>query len=217
MKHLLFFLLMALSVTLNAQEIETGSMNIDAVFEACATMQESLEKNDTSALVAASAKLKEAKATAFSSLYCKDDSISSLEGHFVFYEAFVDSLVAGKDAYSKADHINRLATHRGQTSDGSIRTKTCFVKAGKSTRYTFASLGRQELGIITEPEGRVYVRVHVTNKNGYDARYNDDKNAVNGTRRYRRVFDLPKKQRNIVALEVINRGNKDTSFVVISN
>ena len=110
-----------------------------------------------------------------------------------------------------------LATHRGQTSDGSILTKTCFVKAGKSTRYTFASLGRQELGIITEPEGRVYVRVHVTNKNGYDARYNDDKNAVNGTRRYRRVFDLPKKQRNIVALEVINRGNKDTSFVVISN
>ena len=73
---------MALSVTLNAQEIETGSMNIDAVFEACATMQESLEKKDTSALVAASAKLKEAKATAFSSLYCKDDSISSLEGQF---------------------------------------------------------------------------------------------------------------------------------------
>ena len=52
---------------------------------------------------------------------------------------------------------------------------------------------------------------------GFDARYNDDKNAVKGTRRYRRSFELPIKQRNTVELEVINKGNKDTSFVVISN
>lgn len=217
MRHILFFLLVISFSVARAQEIETDSMSIDAVFEACAAMQESLENNDTTALVAAATKFKEAKATSFTSLRCKDDSIPSLKGHFVFNEVFVDSLAVGKDAYSNADDINRSTVHRGQTSDGSILTKTCFVKAGKSTRYTFASSGRQELGIITEPGGRVYVRVHVTNPNGFDARYNDDKNAVNGTRRYRRAFYLPIKQRNTVELEVVNRGDKDTSFVVISN
>ena len=145
------------------------------------------------------------------------DTIHSMNGHFVFNEVFVDSLVSGKDAYSNADKINRATIHRGQTANGSILTKTCFVKAGKSTRYTFASRGKQELGIIAEPGGKLYVRVHVTNRYGLDVRYNDDKNAVNGTRRYRKSFNLPMNQRNTVELEVINKGSKDTSFVVISN
>lgn len=206
MRHILFFLLVISFCVARAQEVETDNMSIDAVFEACAAMQESLENNDTTALIDAVTKFKEAKTTSFTSLRCKDDSVSSLKGHFVFNEVFVDSLAAGRDAYSNADDINRATTHRGQLTDRSILTKTCFVKAGKSTKYTFASRGRQELGIITELGGRVYVRVHVTNPNGFDARYNDDKNAVNGARRYRKTFDLPIKQRNTVELEVINRG-----------
>lgn len=214
----IFLLLFVLSFpVLSAQEVETDRMSIDAVFEACAAMQESIEHNDTTALVEAAARLREAGATSFTSLRCKDDTLHSMNGHLVFNEAFVDSLAAGKDAYSKADHINRSTTHRGQTPDGSILTKTCFVKAGGSTRHSFASRGRQELGIIAEPGGRVYVRVHVTNLSGLDVRYNDDKNAVNGTRRYRKAFDLPMNQRNTVELEVINKGGKDISFVVISN
>lgn len=217
MRTFFFCLLVASISVVKAQEMEADSMSIDAAFEACVAMQESLEHNDTAALVEAAAKLKDSGATLFASLRCKDDTIHSLNGHFVFNEAFVDSLAAGKDAYSNADLINRSAVHRGQTSDGSILTKTCFVQAGKSTKYSFASRGRQELGIIAEPGGRVYVRIHVTNKNGLDARYNDDKNAVNGTRRYRKAFDLPTHQPNTVVLEVVNKGDKDTSFVVISN
>lgn len=212
----LFLLVMSCSVTM-AQETETDSMSIDAVFEACAAMQESIEKNDMTALKDAAERFKNSGATSFTSLRCKDDTIHSLNGHFVFSEVFVDSIADGKDAYSNADHINRSTTHRGQTANGSTLTKTCFVKAGGRTKYSFASRGRQELGIIAEPGGRVYVRIHVTNKSGLDARYNDDKNAVNGTRRYRKAFNLPMNQRNTVELEVINKGGKDTSFVVISN
>ena len=185
MKKFFFFLLMVSFSIAKAQNNEIDSMSIDVVFEACAAMQESLEKNDTTALLEAASKLRNSKATSFTSLRCKDDTIHSINGHFVFNEAFVDSLVSGNDAYGNADIINRSTTHRGQTIDGSILTKTCFVKVGKSTKYTFTSRGKQELGIIAEPGGKLYVRVHVTNRNGLDARYNDDKNAVNGTRRYR--------------------------------
>lgn len=217
MKKFFFFLLMVSFSIAKAQNNEIDSMSIDVVFEACAAMQESLEKNDTTALLEAASKLRNSKATSFTSLRCKDDTIHSINGHFVFNEVFVDSLVSGNDAYGNADIINRSTTHRGQTIDGSILTKTCFVKVGKSTKYTFTSRGKQELGIIAEPGGKLYVRVHVTNRNGLDARYNDDKNAVNGTRRYRKAFNLPMNQRNTVELEVINKGRKDTSFVVISN
>lgn len=217
MKKFFFFLLMVSFSIAKAQNNEIDSMSIDVVFEACAAMQESLEKNDTTALLEAASKLRNSKATSFTSLRCKDDTIHSINGHFVFNEVFVDSLVSGNDAYGNADIINRSTTHRGQTIDGSILTKTCFVKVGKSTKYTFTSRGKQELGIIAEPGGKLYVRVHVTNRNGLDARYNDDKNAVNGTRRYRKAFNFPMNQRNTVELEVINKGRKDTSFVVISN
>ena len=217
MRHIVLFLFVISFSVVKGQEIETDSMSIDAVFEACAAMQESLENNDTTALVDAASRFKNSGATSFTSLRCKDDTVHSINGHFVFNEVFVDSLVSGNDAYGNADIINRSTTHRGQTIDGSILTKTCFVKVGKSTKYTFTSRGKQELGIIAEPGGKLYVRVHVTNRNGLDARYNDDKNAVNGTRRYRKAFNLPINQRNTVELEVINKGRKDTSFVVISN
>lgn len=221
MKRLFFFLL-AVIITANAnaqeaQEEATDSMSIDAVFEACVSMQESLEANDTIALAEAAMALRDSKATSFTSLRCKDDTIQSLNGHFVFNDVFVDSLAAGGNPYENADNINRSTTHRGQTTDGSILTKTCFVKAGKSTKHTFTSRGVQELGIVTEPAGKVYVKVHVTNASGLNEWYNDNKSAKDGARRYKTRFTLPMDKRNTVEIEVINKGDKDTSFVVISN
>lgn len=218
----LFFLLLAVIITANAnaqeaQEEATDSMSIDAVFDACVTMQESLETSDTKALSQAARVLKDSKATSFTSLRCKDDTIQSLNGHFVFNDVFVDSLAAGGNPYENADNINRATTHRGQTTNGSILTKTCFVKAGKSTKHSFTSRGVQELGIVTEPGGKVYVKVHVTNPSGLNEWHNDNKSAKDGARRYKTRFTLPMDKRNTVEIEVINKGGKDTSFVVISN
>ncbi len=221
MKRILFFLFSVISVAcVYAQEVmeeTTDSMSIDAVFDACVSMQESLETNDTTALAEAAKALKDSKATSFTSLRCKDDTIQSLNGHFVFNDIFVDSLAAGGNPYENADNINRSTTHRGQTTNGSILTKTCFVKAGKSTKHSFTSRGVQELGIITEPGGKVYVKVHATNPSGLDEWYNDNKSAKDGARRYKTRFTLPMDKRNTVEIEVINKGGKDTSFVVISN
>lgn len=216
MKKILFTLIVAIcSVSASAQEV-TDSMSIDDVMDACVAMQEALENNDTIALKRAAKSLRETKTTAFTSLRCKDDTISSLNGHFVFNDVFVDSLVVGANPYEQADDINRSTTHRGQMTGGAKLTKTCMVKAGRSTKYSFASRGRQELGIVAEPEGLVTTRIHVTNSSGLDEWHNDTKNP-NGTRRYRTAFDLPSDKRNTVELEVINRSGRDISFVVISN
>lgn len=216
MKKILFTLIVSMcSVYASAQEA-TDNMSIDDVMDACIAMQEALENNDTIALKNAAESLRETKTAAFTSLRCKDDSISSLNGHFVFNDVFVDSLSYGANPYEQADNINRSTTHRGQMTSGSKLTKTCMVKAGKSTRYTFASRGRQELGIVAEPGGLFITRIHVTNTSGLNEWHNDTKNP-NGTRRYKTAFDLPSDKRNTVELEVINKSGKDISFVVISN
>lgn len=216
MKKILFTIIVSIcSVCASAQEV-TCSMSIDDVMNACVAMQEAIENNDTVALKKAAKSLRETKTTAFTSLRCKDDSISSLNGHFVFSDVFVDSLVVGANPYEKADNINRSTTHRGQMTGGAKLTKTCMVKAGQSTKYSFVSKGRQELGIVAEPEGLVTIRIHVTNSSGLNEWHNDTKNP-NGTRRYKTAFNLPSDKPNIVELEVINKCGKDISFVVISN
>lgn len=216
MKKILYTLIISICyVSASAQEI-ADSMSIDDVMDACISMQEALESNDTIALKKAAEALRETKTAAFTSLRCRDDSISSLNGHFVFNDVFVDSITVGGNPYENADNINRSTTHRGQMTSGSKLTKTCMVKAGKSTKYSFASRGRQELGIVAEPGGLITTRIHVTNTSGLNEWHNDTKNP-NGTRRYRIAFDLPSDKRNTVELEVINKSGKDISFVVISN
>ena len=217
MKRIFFFLFSVFAVSgIRAQET-TDRLSIDAVFDACVLMQESLELKDIASLSEAAKAFKESDAASFTSLRCKDDTVQSLNGHFVFNDIFVDSLAAGGNPYDNADNINRSTVHRGQTADGSILTKTCFVKAGKSTRHSFTSRGVQELGIVTEPGGKVFVKVHATNTSGLDEWHSDNRSAKDGARRYKTVFQLPMDKRNTVEIEVINKGEKDVSFVVISN
>jgi hypothetical protein len=180
-------------------------------------MRDAVANNDSAAIKQSANDLKAAGTTNFSSLRCKDDSIASLNGHLVFDEAFADSIAEGKDVYSKADDLNRSTAHRGQTADGSILTKTCFVKAGKSTKYSFASKGHQELAVVAEAGGLVTMKVHVTNSAGLDKRFDDTKNVKKGMPQRKTSFELPTDRRNTVELEVVNCGEKDCSFVVISN
>lgn len=216
--------LIALSVfcvlNISAQEDATGKMGIQVVMNACIALRDAVEAGDTAAIRQSANDLKAVGTVSFNSLRCKDESVPSLDGHLVFDEAFADSLASGNTSvYQKANVMNssRSSAHRGQTADGSYLTKTCLVKAGQSTKYTFASKGHQELAVVAEAGGLVTMKIHVTNSAGLDRRYDDTKNVKTGLSQRKTSFDLPVNRRNIVELEIINCGNKDCSFVVISN
>ena len=113
--------------------------------------------------------------------------------------------------------MNRAKTHRGQYTDGKVHTKTCFVKAGKSTKYNFRSKGFQELAVVAEAGGLVTMKIHVTNNEGLDFHKDDTKNVKKGMPHRKTSFELPKDRSNLVELEIVNCGKKDCSFVVISN
>ena len=219
MRKIVLILLSAFgALTAYSQKTSTDSLSIDAVINACIAMRDAVAKNDSSAIKQSADSLKAAGTATFNSLRCKDDSIASLNGHLVFDEAFADSLASGNTSvYDKADDMSRSTAHRGQTSDGSILTKTCFVKAGKSIKWSFASKGHQELAVVAEAGGLVTMKVHVTNSTGLDIRFDDTKNVKKGMPQRKTTFELPTDRRNTVELEIFNCGKKDCSFVVISN
>lgn len=201
-----------------AQKTITDNMEIQAVMDACITMREAVAAGDTAAIRRSAQQLRGTNTVNFSSLRCKDNSMSSLKGHLVFDEDFADSLANGNmSVFDKADDMTRTAAHRGQTANGSILTKTCFVKAGKSTKWTFASKGHQELAVVAEAGGLVTMKVHVTNSAGLDERHDDTKSVKKGLPQRKTSFELPEDRKNTVELEIINCGKKDCSFVVISN
>ena len=219
MKRITFIILSVLyTFNVSAQETDTDRLEIQAVIDACIAMRDAVAAGDSATIRLSGQELKSTGVTNFTSLRCKDDSIASLNGHLVFDEAFADSLASGNSSvYDKADDMNRSTAHRGQTTNGSYLTKTCFVKAGKSTKWSFASKGHQELAVVAEAGGLVTMKIHVTNSAGLDQRFDDTKSVKKGMSQRKTSFELPKDRRNTVELEIVNCGAKDCSFVVISN
>lgn len=191
-KTVLIILSVIYSFSAYAQDASTDSMQIQAVVDACISMRDAVAAGDTAAIRQSGQDLKASGVTSFNSLRCKDDSIASLNGHIVFDEAFADNLAAGNTSvYDKADDMNRSTAHRGQTTDGSYLTKTCFVKAGKSTKWTFASKGHQELAVVAEAGGLVTMKIHVTNSAGLDKRFDDTKQVKKGLPSERHPSNCP--------------------------
>lgn len=219
MRIILIIVLLAFSAfSAYSQDASIDRMEIQDVIDACISMRDAVAVGDTAAIRQSAQDLRMAGTTSFNSLRCKDDSIASINGHLVFDEAFADSLAAGNiSVYNKADDMNRSKGYRGQTADGSYLTKTCYVKAGGSTIWTFSAKGHQELAVVAEAGGLVTMKIRVTNSAGLDKRFDDTKSVKIGMPQRRTSFELPTNRRNIVELEVVNCGEKDCSFVVISN
>lgn len=100
----------------------------------------------------------------------------------------------------------------GQTGYG-ILTKTILVKSNKTVKYKFSTRGKQELGVIAEPGGKITLRIHVTNTDGLDKWYT----KIEGKQSQRISFETPRNKRNVVELEIFNCVNKNISCVIISN
>lgn len=211
------FIVLAQVENPDTAEVEDVTDVIQEAIDACIAMRDAAVVGDSALLMKSALMLRENNVTNFNSLHCKDDTIVSVNGHLVFDEAFADSLANGRDVYRHADDINRTAAHRGRTADGSILTKTGFVKAGKSTKYTFTSKGHQELAVVAESGGLVTLKIHVTNNYGLDKRFDDTRDVKKGRPHRKTAFELPNDRRNVVELEVLNRSNRDITFVVISN
>lgn len=210
-KSILLAFALVQSLLVSAQQL---SKEMQSVYDASVSLREAISVGNISGLRAANKKLKDCNVNPFSSLRYADDNPLSLDGHFVFDEVFVDSLIAGRNVYMFAQRYAEVRGVRGASSSGKVFTKTCAVRKSSSTKLTFVSRGHQELAIVTEPGGMITLRIHDKTN---DKWYNDTKNVKKGQTSRVFVFDLPEKGRTTLEVEIKNCGEKDCSFVVISN
>lgn len=217
MKRIILLMTFLVLSTKNFAQYEDAKIvSFQKAYDACISMRDAVCANDKEAIRNAANALSACGTREFNALRCKSGE-ESVNGHLLFDEVFAKALADGKDVYQQADSINKSRTCRGQTADGSILTKTCFAKAGKTVKYTFPSKGRQGLAIVAESGGLVTMKIHVKNKKGLNRRYDDTTKVKLGMPQRKVSFDLPKDCMNIVELEVVNCSKKDISFVVISN
>ena len=211
MKKLFFLtLLVLMSVSLKAQSL---SSEMQKVYDACYSMSLAVGSANTAGLKSANDVFRKLETKEFNVRFETDD-IPSLDGHFVWDEVFVDSLVAGRDVRKFAQQYAKSRSARSTSQKGNIVTKTYVARAESGAKFTFKCRGRQELSVIAEPGGMITLRIHDRTN---DVWYNDDENVKSGQRSRTKIFDLPQDKLCVLEVEVINCSKNDISFVVISN
>lgn len=212
MKKLLVVFFVALwAISANAQQ--KLSAQSQKLYDACWALRTAISAGNTSSLKSANAAFKACKAGDFSSLRITSSKTKSLNGYFVWDEEFVDELIAGRDVRKFAQKYSDNRAVRGTGTNG-LFTKTLVVAKKNSVKFTFPSRGLEELSVISEPGGKLTLRI-------YDKRakkwYNDTEDVKRGRAARTRIIKLPQDVVSTLEVEVINCGNNDVSFVVISN
>ncbi len=190
------------------------SDEMQAVYDACMKMRNAIGSGNIVGLRAANKAFKKCDTGHFGVLRSFNREPLSLNGHFVFDDVFVDSLIAGRNVYGFAQRYAEDRTIRSTSSSGKIFDRTCLVGKMSGVKYSMPAKGRQELAVVTEPGGMVTLRIY---DKRHDKWYNDTEDVKNGRISRRMVIDLPENETSILEIEVINTTEKDISFVIIGN
>lgn len=204
-------LALIMGICVSAQSL---SQRMQAVYDACVGMSMSVGSGSQTGLQAANKAFKACGVKEFTRLRLLAGKPLSLDGHFVFDEEFVDSLIAGRNVYKFAQRYAEKRMQRGVSGSGKVFSKTCAVGKQASVKYSFVSKGRQELAVVAEPGGRITLRVY---DRTHDKWYNDTKEVKRGMPSRCMVFDLPDDRCTQLEVEVVNTAKRNISFVLISN
>ena len=207
----LFFLWMAFAVQASAQSL---SSEVQAVVDACINMRAAVGAASTTGLRQANQELKESGAVYFSQLHAVSENLLSFDRHFVFDPCFVDSLLINRDVYKFAHQYAERFSQRATSSGGLVFMSNGIVGKKTSVKYSLAARGRQEIAVVTEPKGRITLRIQDKTHHTW---YNDTVDVTEG-RPYRiQILDLPLDKRCTLEIEIINTGKRTTSFAIIGN
>lgn len=198
-------------VQANAQSL---SSDVQAVVNACLQMRTALGSGSTTGLRQANKQLKESDAQYFRHLHALSEDTLSFDWHFVFDPCFVDSLLANRQVYKFAHRYAERLRQRATSSSGRVFIRNGIAEGKKSVKYSLAARGRQEIVVVTEPKGRVTLRIHDKSRQIW---YNDTVEVTAGRPCRIQIFDLPREKLCTLEIEIINAANRTTSFAIIGN
>lgn len=209
-KLVIVFLSLLCVVSANAQKLSDQSQKL---YDACWALRTAISSGNMSSLKSANAAFKACNAGDFSSLRIVSPKTTSLDGYFVWDEDFVDELIAGRDVRQFAQKYADNRAVRGTGTNG-LFMKTLVVAKKSSLKFTFPSRGLEELSVISEPGGKLTLRIYDKKSKKW---YNDTEDVKRGRAARTKIIKLPQDVVSTLEVEVINCGNKNVSFVVLSN
>lgn len=214
-KELLAIAVILLSVQNVLAQSKLNS-EMQKVFDVCWALRMAISTGNTAGLKSANEDFKKCKVKDFSLLSPQESDTVSLNGHFVWDEEFFDSLIEGRDVRKFAQRYadNRVRRGTSGSSGNRVYIKSCAVKKEGKAKFTFRSSNHQELVVITEPQGMISLRVYCKKTKKW---HNDDEHVNDGRAYRQQIFDIPEGVKETVEVEVINCGDNDISFVIISN
>ena len=207
---LLFLTMVFFAKSVQAQEL---SKDVKNVYDACLRIQNAVGSGSETGLRSANEALKQCPTKYFGSFKPMDRDELPLTGRFVFDYEFIDSLIDGHQVYEYAEKYARRSCRRQVSADKScVSIRTFAIRSESTSVYKVRAFGHQEFAFVAEPQGLITVRVHDVTNNKW---YSDTTNESEGEASRIIVMDLPDKS-CVLHVEVMNRSDHDTSFVVIS-
>lgn len=196
-------------------EAQTLSAPMEKAISACQSLSAAIGFASTSPLSAANMQLKSADIVDFADIVLVKGQEMNVNGHFVFDEVFVDSLIVNQKVmtFSRQYLVDR--TSRSSTGvDGRICMTTKGLKAGKSAIWKTVNRDVAEFAVVAEPGGMLTMTLR--DKNG-NVLYTETEHNKQGASMRKAQIKLPAEKRTELFIEIVNHGKKDTSFAILKN
>lgn len=213
MKRIIIFsiLILGMSVLGNTQ---TLSAPMEKAIEACTNLSNAIGAATTSQLKAANKILKAADIVDFGDLWLEKGKDICVDGHFIFDEEFIDSLIVNRKVIDFSSHYVKKRRNRASTNvDGRIKMTTKALKAGQKAIWKTVNRRNAEYAIIAEPGGLFTMTIRDDKGN---ILYAETVNNKKGEPVRKAKIQLPDKATRIF-IEVKNNCNNDASFALLGN
>lgn len=141
-------------------EAQTLSAPMEKAISACQSLSAAIGFASTSPLSAANMQLKSADIVDFADIVLVKGKEMNVNGHFIFDEVFVDSLIVNKKVMSfSRQYLVDRASRSSTGVDGRICMTTKGLKAGKSAIWKTVNRDVAEFAIVTEPDGMLTMTI----------------------------------------------------------
>lgn len=192
----------------------TLSAPMEKAIKACTNLSIAIESRNTSQLRAANKVLKEADIVNFGDILLEKGMDISVDGHFIFDEEFVDSLIVNQKVLNFSSRYAKKRRVRNSAGvNGRIKMTTKALKAGQKSIWKTQNRKNAEYAIVSEPGGLFTMTIR--DEKG-KVLYAETSNNKKGEAVRKALLQLPDKFSKIF-IEVKNCGDKDASFALLSN
>lgn len=212
LKSIIAIALMAVGLSANAQ---TLSRSMESAIAACQGVSQAIGNSSTAPLKAANKVLKAADIVNFGDLSLKKGKDLDVNGHLIFDEEFLDSLIVNRKVLAFSSRYAKKRSHRGSTGvEGRIRMTTKALKAGQSATWKTVNKGTAEFAVVAEPGGLLTMTIR--NEKG-KVLYAETVRNKQGAPMRKAQLKLPENESTTLLIEVVNHATTDTSFAILKN